>query len=619
MSARLQLRGDTLANWLKYDPVLMEREVALIASNPSKPKVYDLKKVGDGTRKFSELPMLGYECLQDIGDSQQFPMSQKATTTQIKKLDLSDGFILRSENIEIVLNYNNKSISIKVKSSTPIFYESGGYIDLPAMEDFMEVANNKSLFFDIESKSYFVGYQAGVDKNTYILLLFNKDGVCFSGVLSKNYVSESLYKITSENASYKANVGISLNDEIMYGAAYSHANGTLAAFELIDSTNLISIPYGATYINVNCGPVYSLSFFDASMKYLGYAKNCKIIDAAAYVSISFLKETNIDYTKLRISFSTIFDNKICSEIGTSIFGIYYGKAYQTISGKLVNLDTLDCTHLIEVPSKASLNLSISSKFYEIACFGKDNAYLGATHTPNTALKNGTKYFSISFLKTDNIDYNDVKISLQPTYSFQEIAVPKSGKIYYLFGDSITYWDDRTSWYDENVKMVAYPSYIRSVLKCTAINKGVAGNTASQITKRLLSTNLSDAYAVTYMAGANDLQSSIRIGEVGTLDDTTYIGNLSKAVEYVLRNYPSVKFYFLAPLWTNKGDIKPYAEAMESVAKYYNVPILRWDLTSCLNSMTADTYYVNEGTTRLHPNNIGHARLADSLIPFLQNY
>lgn len=84
MSTRLQLRGDTLANWLKYDPVLMEREVALIASNPAKPKVYDLKKVGDGTSKFSELPMLGYECLQDAGDSQQFPMSQKAATEIVR-------------------------------------------------------------------------------------------------------------------------------------------------------------------------------------------------------------------------------------------------------------------------------------------------------------------------------------------------------------------------------------------------------------------------------------------------------------------------------------------------------------------------------------------------------
>lgn len=85
MATRLQLRGDTLANWLMRDPVLMEREVALIASNPDKPKSYDLKKVGDGRSRFSELPMLGYECLQDTGDSQQFPMSQKAVTENFIK------------------------------------------------------------------------------------------------------------------------------------------------------------------------------------------------------------------------------------------------------------------------------------------------------------------------------------------------------------------------------------------------------------------------------------------------------------------------------------------------------------------------------------------------------
>lgn len=85
MATRLQLRGDTLANWLMRDPVLMEREVALIASNPDKPKSYDLKKVGDGRSRFSELPMLGYECLQDTGDSQQFPMSQKAVTENFTK------------------------------------------------------------------------------------------------------------------------------------------------------------------------------------------------------------------------------------------------------------------------------------------------------------------------------------------------------------------------------------------------------------------------------------------------------------------------------------------------------------------------------------------------------
>ena len=538
----------------------------------------------------------------------------------LDNMNFAFGFSYQDNKISKKTNYQNSSISLKITENLNLFSNSGGSIVLPVMSDYIEIPNNKSLFFNLLTNEYIVDWQASKHTPEYVLLLFNRNATAFSGILSKNDIFSKLESLEFNDVSQKSSLGFNLSDEIIYGAARAHTNGELVNLSTLDCTPLIEIPYNSSYLNISRGPIYSLTFFDKDKKFIGYQMNLtKINKNAKYLSISFLKTEKIDYSNLHIMFSDEFNHKICSDIGMSIFGLYYGKAYQTVSGELVNLSTLDCTPLIEVPSNSSLNLSISSKFYEIACFGKDNAYLGATHTPNTALKNGTKYFSISFLKTDNIDYNDVKISLQPTYSFQEIAVPKNGKIYYLFGDSITYWDDRTSWYDENVKMVAYPSYIRSVLKCTAINKGVAGNTASQITKRLLSTNLSDAYAVTYMAGANDLQSSIRIGEVGTLDDTTYIGNLSKAVEYVLKSYPYVKFYFLAPLWTNKGNIKPYAEAMESVAKYYNVPILRWDLTSCLNSMTADTYYVNEGTTRLHPNNIGHARLADSLIPFLQNY
>lgn len=118
MSARLQLRGDTLANWLKYDPVLMEREVALIASNPDKPKVYDLKKVGDGTSKFSELPMLGYECLQDTGSSQQFPMSQKAITELVR--GVKDGMtaseypVIRIEDFSVGVTETGSGRTAKV-------------------------------------------------------------------------------------------------------------------------------------------------------------------------------------------------------------------------------------------------------------------------------------------------------------------------------------------------------------------------------------------------------------------------------------------------------------------------------------------------------------------------
>ena len=85
MNDKIQLKRGTLANWLKADPVLMDGEMALVATDALKPTTYDKQKVGDGVHKFSELPMLGYECLQELGDSQQFPMSQKAITDWINK------------------------------------------------------------------------------------------------------------------------------------------------------------------------------------------------------------------------------------------------------------------------------------------------------------------------------------------------------------------------------------------------------------------------------------------------------------------------------------------------------------------------------------------------------
>ena len=67
MNDKIQLKRGTLENWLKADPVLADGEMALVATYASKPTVYDSQKVGDGTHKFSELEMLGYKCLQELG------------------------------------------------------------------------------------------------------------------------------------------------------------------------------------------------------------------------------------------------------------------------------------------------------------------------------------------------------------------------------------------------------------------------------------------------------------------------------------------------------------------------------------------------------------------------
>ena len=95
-SSIFKQRGDTLANWLRVDPVLHEREVVLVATDSAKTDEYDCRKVGDGKRKFSELPLLGYDCLPATGTSATQPMSQKATTDAIKAQDTKLNDLKRS-------------------------------------------------------------------------------------------------------------------------------------------------------------------------------------------------------------------------------------------------------------------------------------------------------------------------------------------------------------------------------------------------------------------------------------------------------------------------------------------------------------------------------------------
>ena len=83
MAHRLQYRRDTKANWLKYNPVLMEGEVGYETDTHH-------QKVGDGVSTYSELE---YEVgvgniTQETGDSESLVMSQKAVSEKFTELDI---------------------------------------------------------------------------------------------------------------------------------------------------------------------------------------------------------------------------------------------------------------------------------------------------------------------------------------------------------------------------------------------------------------------------------------------------------------------------------------------------------------------------------------------------
>ena len=58
MITKIQLRGDTKDNWESINPILSERELALVATDTLQPKNYNSIKIGDGIKKYSDLPFI---------------------------------------------------------------------------------------------------------------------------------------------------------------------------------------------------------------------------------------------------------------------------------------------------------------------------------------------------------------------------------------------------------------------------------------------------------------------------------------------------------------------------------------------------------------------------------
>ena len=76
-----QFRRDTEENWLKSNPVLMNKELILVSTDATKPKKFNKIKIGDGVSTFEELEYLG----EDI------PQPEFKTILDIRPSDKSGG------------------------------------------------------------------------------------------------------------------------------------------------------------------------------------------------------------------------------------------------------------------------------------------------------------------------------------------------------------------------------------------------------------------------------------------------------------------------------------------------------------------------------------------------
>lgn len=180
MAHRLQYRRDTKANWLKYNPVLMEGEVGYETDTHH-------QKVGDGVSTYSELE---YEVgvgniTQETGDSESLVMSQKAVSNKLYDLVSEVG-------LESLISTNNNEIFIfnaRYTKGTGDYVEGGSY----NTTDFIPLRKIKGL--EIE---YAFPEEASVNRIT--LFSENKDFVDFDSSLNKIVIDDII--TNNHNAYY---------------------------------------------------------------------------------------------------------------------------------------------------------------------------------------------------------------------------------------------------------------------------------------------------------------------------------------------------------------------------------------------------------------------------------
>lgn len=85
MADRISQRYDSKAKWDLANPVLLRGEVGY-EEGENDPHVFTQYKIGDGVRKWKDLPYNGLPCLNQLGDNELTPISQAAVTKEIKKL-----------------------------------------------------------------------------------------------------------------------------------------------------------------------------------------------------------------------------------------------------------------------------------------------------------------------------------------------------------------------------------------------------------------------------------------------------------------------------------------------------------------------------------------------------
>lgn len=233
--------------------------------------------------------------------------------------------------------------------------------------------------------------------------------------------------------------------------------------------------------------------------------------------------------------------------------------------------------------------------------------------------------------------------------------PWQGKRVAYFGDSIT--DPRN-----NASKDKYWSLLEKWLGITPYVYAVSGRQWDDIprqTNALYEQHGDSVDAILIFMGTNDYNNGVPIGQWykerdeevmyghGEMkkmtqrkrqylnkDDKTYVGRINIAMEKLKRTYPDKQIVLLTPIhraqfhandknWQSPEDytnqcglyLKEYVDAVKEAGNVWSVPVIDMNALCGLYPLVDEQakYFRDALTDRLHPNDMGHERMAKTLM------
>lgn len=124
MAYRIQFRRDTIENWIKFNPILMEGEPGFILNSSN-------YKLGDGIKAWNELPMRNFNNIVDtLGDDYDSVISQGGITEVLKyivsnnsRIDISQGWnVLDEQGENYFIALQSCGLYVLMQDQYPAYY-----------------------------------------------------------------------------------------------------------------------------------------------------------------------------------------------------------------------------------------------------------------------------------------------------------------------------------------------------------------------------------------------------------------------------------------------------------------------------------------------------------------